>query len=196
MRKVHQVFHMNTTKEIQDNLTFLNADQNNVVAYTLNGKAVSDNWERVAVIFNANDTAAAVTLPDDGWDIVVNEEKAGVDVLAEVSGNQVQVPAYAYYVLVKKAPKATLQVSYRTHVQNEGWQPYVTDGMMSGTKGKGLRFEGIEILLNNNTIGGNVEYRTHVQNQGWQKWVRDDAMSGTKGKSLRLESIQIRLVKK
>ena len=89
-------------------------------------------------------------------------------------------------------PETRVEISYRTHVQNEGWQNYVTDGEMSGTKGKSLRLEGIEIRLNN-TVGGSVEYRTHVQNEGWQDYVTNGEMSGTKGKSLRLEAIQIRL---
>ena len=86
-----------------------------------------------------------------------------------------------------------LSISYRTHVQNDGWQDFVADGMMSGTKGKSLRLEGIEIRLDNNAIGGGVEYRTHVQNDGWQDYVADGAMSGTTGRNLRLEAIQIRL---
>ncbi|CVI73101.1 Clostridial hydrophobic W [Clostridiales bacterium CHKCI001] len=89
-----------------------------------------------------------------------------------------------------------LSISYRTHVQNEGWQEFVADGVMSGTKGKSLRLEGIEICLDNNAIGGSVEYRTHVQNEGWQDWVRDDTMSSTTGKNLRLEAIEIHLVKR
>ena len=60
-------------------------------------------------------------------------------------------------------------------------------------RGRSLRLEGIEIRLDNNTIGGSVEYRTHVQNEGWQDYVADGAMSGTKGRSLRLEAIQVRL---
>ena len=86
-----------------------------------------------------------------------------------------------------------LSIYYRTHVQNDGWQEFVADGMMSGTKGKNLRLEGIEIRLDNNAIGGSVEYRTHVQNDGWQDYVADGAMSGTTGRNLRLEAIQIRL---
>lgn len=38
-------------------------------------------------------------------------------------------------------------VQYRTYVQNEGWQKWVSDNAMSGTKGKSLRLEGIQIRL-------------------------------------------------
>lgn len=83
-------------------------------------------------------------------------------------------------------------VKYRTHVQNVGWQSYVADGTMSGTSGRSLRLEGINIALDP-SISGGIEYRTHVQNIGWQNYVANGAMSGTEGMSYRLEGIQIRL---
>ena len=85
-------------------------------------------------------------------------------------------------------------ISYRTHVQNVGWQAYKTDGEMSGTEGKSLRLEGINIKVENSPYQGNVQYRTHVQNIGWEEeWAQNGATSGTQGKSLRLEAIRIRL---
>lgn len=84
-------------------------------------------------------------------------------------------------------------ISYRTHVQKEGWQKYVSNGATSGTSGKSLRLEGINIKVSNLGITGNIEYRTHVQNIGWQNWVKNGAMAGTSGQSLRLEAIQIKL---
>lgn len=49
---------MNTAKDIQNNFTFLEKEKSftndNVVAYTLNGKNVGDLWKDMAVIFNAN----------------------------------------------------------------------------------------------------------------------------------------------
>ena len=95
------------------------------------------------------------------------------------------------YVTNQKTPVPS--VIYTTHVQNIGWQTEVSDGVMAGTKGKGLRLEGIKIRINGDGIQGGVEYSTHIQNIGWQAYVTDGAMSGTKGKSLRLEGIKIRL---
>jgi len=82
-------------------------------------------------------------------------------------------------------------VQYKTHVQDVGWQPYVSNGAISGTSGESKRLEGIQIKLNN--IAGGIEYRTHVQDYGWMDWASNDAMSGTSGQSKRLEAIQIRL---
>lgn len=86
------------------------------------------------------------------------------------------------------------QIQYRTHVQNDGWQSYVGDGAMSGTSGRSLRLEGINIRIGPNSgLSGGVQYRTHVQNIGWQGWKSNGAMSGTSGRALRLEAIQIQL---
>lgn len=84
-------------------------------------------------------------------------------------------------------------VSYRTHVQNVGWQGYVKDGSLAGTTGRSLRLEGLNIRLDNQEYTGDIVYSTHVQNIGWQKPVKDDAMAGTQGKALRLEAVTINL---
>ena len=84
-------------------------------------------------------------------------------------------------------------VSYRTHVQNVGWQGWRTNGRMSGTSGRGLRLEGINIKLGSMPASGGIQYRTHIQNIGWQGWRSNGAMSGTSGRGLRLEAIEIRL---
>ena len=86
-------------------------------------------------------------------------------------------------------------INYRTQVQKTGWESnFVSDGAISGTVGKGLRLEAIQIkIADNKGVSGGVSYRTHVQSQGWQSYVSDGAISGTVGKALRLEAIQIKL---
>jgi len=83
-------------------------------------------------------------------------------------------------------------ITYRTHVQREGWQGWKKDGQSSGTSGKSLRLEGINIKAAS-SVSGDIEYRTHVQTYGWQDWKKNGAMSGTSGESKRLEAIQIQL---
>ena len=84
-------------------------------------------------------------------------------------------------------------VNYRTHVQNVGWQGFVGDGAMSGTTGKALRLEGIEIKLGSDLPSGSVTYSTHVQDYGWMSPVSNGIMSGTSGQAKRLEAIRVSL---
>ncbi len=101
-------------------------------------------------------------------------------------------------------------IRYRTHVQNYGWQDWVTSEMngesvtlmiedykYAGTMGESKRLEGIEIELTGDIAKYyDVFYRTHVQGYGWMNAVCNGTMSGTTGESKRLEAIEISLVKK
>ena len=104
LRKSHKAFRMNTTSDIQTALNFLEQgesfEEDNVVAYTIDGTQTSDSWENIAVIFNSNEEAVEVTLPGEGWTLVVNEETAGVEALETFEGDKITVPAKASYVLV------------------------------------------------------------------------------------------------
>lgn len=95
--------------------------------------------------------------------------------------------------LSKNVYAATPSVTYTSHVQDIGWQNYVSDGINSGTTGQSKRLEGIKIKIINSEYSGNIEYRTHIQDIGWQNYVSNDNISGTTGRSLRLEAIQIKL---
>lgn len=94
---------------------------------------------------------------------------------------------------VPAAAATTPYVYYRTHIQNVGWQEVKYNGATSGTSGKSLRLEAIQIAVNTGSYSGGIEYCTHVQNIGWQSWTGDGYTSGTSGKSLRLEAICIKL---
>lgn len=83
-------------------------------------------------------------------------------------------------------------IYYRTHVQDVGWQSYKVNGATSGTSGRSLRLEGINIKVTGDANLG-VQYTTHVQDYGWLPWSANDEMSGTQGESKRLEAIKIQL---
>lgn len=85
-------------------------------------------------------------------------------------------------------------ILYKTHIQNVGWEKnYKTDDEMSGTEGRSLRLEAIEIKLKDITYDGSIKYQTHVQDYGWQDWKTDGQISGTYGQSKRLEGIRLSL---
>lgn len=84
-------------------------------------------------------------------------------------------------------------LSYRSHVQDLGWQNYLNSPAISGTEGRSLRLEAINIKLESNKYTGDINYSTHVQNIGWQKTVKNNQLSGTEGRSLGVEAIKINL---
>lgn len=103
LRKSHKSFRMNTTEDIQNNLKFIDVEDKNLVAYTLDGTNVGDSWDNIAVVFNANKEAKEVTLPGEDWVVVVDQNNAGVEKLATIEGSKVTIPAQTSYVLVDKS---------------------------------------------------------------------------------------------
>ena len=97
---------------------------------------------------------------------------------------------------IETKTEGDIGVTYRTHIENEGWlQGWMADGAMSGSEGKGLRLEAIEMKLTGDVPDDlKIEYQTHLENNGWaQGWVADGALSGSEGQGLRLEAIEIKL---
>ena len=89
-------------------------------------------------------------------------------------------------------------IEYRTHVENIGWQDYVSAGTMTGTTGQSLRIEGIEIRLTGDLAAlYSIEYQAHIQDYGdSQGFVSNGQIAGTVGQSRRVEELKIRIVDK
>ncbi|WP_374285439.1 hypothetical protein [Lactococcus sp.] len=85
-------------------------------------------------------------------------------------------------------------VQYKSHVQNIGWgKSFLSNGTISGTTGKKLRTEALQIKVTNSAITGGITYSAHVQNKGWMPYVSNGATAGTTGKKLRVEAIKVKL---
>lgn len=81
-------------------------------------------------------------------------------------------------------------ISYRSHVQEIGWQGYVSNGQVSGTTGQSKRVEAIQIN------SSEIQYRVHMQDIGWGAWCSNNQIAGTTGESRRIEAIEFKSSKK
>lgn len=87
-----------------------------------------------------------------------------------------------------------ISLGITAHVGYVGWQPTVTDTMVSGTTEQSKRIEAIKISLTNNTgFQGDITYAGYLADIGWQNFVSDNEISGTTGQSRRMEAIRIAL---
>ena len=110
------------------------------------------------------------------------------------NGSYAQTYAEKYGIpFVPVQANSDVNVLYRTHVENYGWQDWKKNGTMSGTSHEALRLEAINIKLDQQKYNLSVNYATHVENYGWQGWKKDGEMSGTSHEALRLEAIRINL---
>ncbi len=152
------------------------------------GRHIYDGYEQTPDIERV-EADYSMTVPASGYTVsYANNVNVGTATVT-VTGRGNYTGSATSHFSISEAPR----VEYRTHVQRKGWQRYVADGAMSGTSGKSLRLEGINIYLNRLPYSGGIQYRTHVQRIGWQGWRKYGRMAGTSGKSLRLEAIEIKL---
>ena len=83
-----------------------------------------------------------------------------------------------------------LEIQYRVHIENIGWQEWKNSGQIAGTENQALRIEAIEIKANKE-----LEVQEHVQDVGWMpKSKGTEIYIGTVGKSLRLEAFKINVI--
>ncbi len=91
IRKAHPAFRMGYADLVRKNLEFLPVKQSNVVAWTLNGKAVNDTWGTIVVILNSNTKAVKQTVPQGEYTVVCADGKADINGLSVVKGKTVTV---------------------------------------------------------------------------------------------------------
>jgi len=101
LRKAHPAFRMSSTAAVKANLKFI-ATTNDVIVYTLNGKAVKDSAKLIVVIHNPNPGATSVTLPNKGkWSVLVKGSIAGTTAIETLSVNKVSVAGQTTMVLTQ-----------------------------------------------------------------------------------------------
>jgi len=101
LRKAHPALRMKTASDIRRHLGFLSMPAAGMVGYCIAGKEVGDSADWLVVIFNATAEAQAVNLPETGWSVLVDGEKAGTKPLRKLKGDHCEVAARSAMVLAK-----------------------------------------------------------------------------------------------
>lgn len=99
LRKAHPAFRMTMPEEIRRSLSFYEGPDW-VITFSLGNHANNDPWSTIFVAYNAGTGPETVALPQNGtWKIVVDESRAGTDILDTVAGDAATVPPRSAMVL-------------------------------------------------------------------------------------------------
>ncbi len=108
LRKAHSAFRMYEAKQIKSHLVFFPTRFKRVnkylkvpipfVAYEIKGNANRDSWKNIIVIYNAETTSVAFKLPKGTWNLVADQNQAGITTIKTIS-NTVKVAPISMYVL-------------------------------------------------------------------------------------------------
>lgn len=67
MRKEHPAFRMRTAEQLHNNIRFADNMPDGVVAYTLDGAAMKDNWRKIRVYYNGSNRVQELPIDSKGW---------------------------------------------------------------------------------------------------------------------------------
>ncbi|WP_145046894.1 type I pullulanase [Paenibacillus xylanexedens] len=98
LRREHPVFRLRTRGEIEQNVRLLEQDKG-VLAYELLGTASGDSWKRVIVAYNAAKESRTFSIPSAQWHVVVEQGRAGTDIIRTVVGEELSIPAISMTVM-------------------------------------------------------------------------------------------------
>ncbi|WP_338540429.1 type I pullulanase [Paenibacillus tundrae] len=98
LRREHPVFRLRTRGEIEQSIRLLEQDKG-VLAYELFGTASGDSWKRVIVAYNAAKESRALSIPSAQWHVVVEQGRAGTDIIRTVVGGELSIPAISMTVM-------------------------------------------------------------------------------------------------
>ena len=102
-RKAHSALRMTSAEDVAANIAIIRDGlEENVTAFQINGGVNGEKADSIYVIFNPNEEATEITLPEGKWNIYINGEDAGTEVLAKASGT-VTVDAISAMVLVQES---------------------------------------------------------------------------------------------
>lgn len=99
LRRNHPAFQLNCPELIRNHILILEAEDK-VIMYMISGQPLDEIWENIIVIYNANHHDIELTLPEGHtWNVVVDYQYAGIEVLRTVEEEFVRVPSYSMKVL-------------------------------------------------------------------------------------------------
>lgn len=101
LRKKHKIFRLDTAREINDNINFLDLKDNlkNVVAYVANGENINDSLGKILVIFNGNKKSVELNLNHDKFSVVLDGNNINDEGLYRVNSNLIKVEPISALIL-------------------------------------------------------------------------------------------------
>ena len=105
-RKNHSALRMTTAEDVKKNVVIENLDtaqQTNTLEYSIK-QANGEVADALYIVFNANNESVSVDLPSGDWNLCINGEKAGTDVIEKCSGT-VEVDPISCFVFVQGETK-------------------------------------------------------------------------------------------
>ncbi len=102
LRKNHPAFRMPTAQMIREHLSFIETDEDNLVAFTISDNANGDTWSEIIIIHNGSKEAKPIDLPSETWTVVLEDHKLDEVGLRTTKQSPITVAGISTSILVRK----------------------------------------------------------------------------------------------
>ena len=99
-RKAHPVLRLTTAEAVAEHVSVVDIEDANVTAFQITGSIEGETADAMYIVFNPNNEAKEIKLPEGEWNICINGEDAGTESLGKAS-DKVTVEAISALVLVQ-----------------------------------------------------------------------------------------------
>lgn len=100
-RKAHAALRLTNAEDCRSNIAPVAGLDANVVAFRINGGVNGETADSLFVIFNANNEKKEIELPEGKWNVYIDGENAGTEVLRTVKNGKVTVDGISAMVLAQ-----------------------------------------------------------------------------------------------
>ncbi len=100
-RKAHAALRLTNAEDVKNNVIPISGMDANVAAFQINGGVNGETANSIFVIFNANKEGVQVELPQGKWNMYINGEKAGTEVIQTIKNGKVTVDGISAMVLAQ-----------------------------------------------------------------------------------------------
>ena len=100
-RKAHPVLRLTSAYDILSHVVPVHCAHPQVGAFHIDGSIAGEPASQIFLVFNAADTAEAITLPEGKWSVCINGEQAGTETLETVEGSLTVAPISAAVLVTK-----------------------------------------------------------------------------------------------
>lgn len=101
MRKAHPAFRMGDAELVKKNMRFLDSPAN-VIAFTLDGKAVGDSWNTIICVMNSNKSSQEIAIPYGKYSVICRDGMIHPDGIDTHIGKSIVVGAQQAVILAGK----------------------------------------------------------------------------------------------
>jgi len=99
LRKNHPAFRLTAAEQIIKHVNFCTQYKSGVVSYCIQGKEVGDPWEKIILIFNAQQNPVSIPLPEGTFRVVAKGNEIDESGIGEILSDEVKVDGISMMIL-------------------------------------------------------------------------------------------------